>query len=281
MLPYFNSSGEDTNNNNQRDIRATEYSIEIYSDEDFTQFSFPGDGSRTNPFIISGYNFSDSILGAIHITNTSKFVEIRDNHLENLYNGIFISKAESGTVTILNNFVSYCPIGVVLNEVDDVDVFHNRFVFCGSYSVLIDQAHSSTVWNNSFEKSEDYAIYISSGSIGNLVYHNDFIDNTLENDEANSQAKDDGRENLWCYEALEDGNYWKDLGDNEVYYIDGIAEAIDYNPHPGPVIIEHEYKGGGLPFSFPSLIIAIISLVTIRVIHKKNRKQSERSRRKK
>ncbi|MHA1954629.1 MAG: hypothetical protein ACW96U_11865, partial [Candidatus Heimdallarchaeaceae archaeon] len=58
--------------------------------------------------------------------------------------------------------------------------------------------------------------------------------------------------------------------------IDGIAEAIDYNPHPGPVLIEREYMGGGLPFSFSSLIITIIGFVSIRVIYNRIKQKSER-----
>ena len=33
--------------------------ISISSDNDFSSFDFPGDGSFSNPFIIEGYNFSN------------------------------------------------------------------------------------------------------------------------------------------------------------------------------------------------------------------------------
>ncbi|MHA1954973.1 MAG: hypothetical protein ACW96U_13620, partial [Candidatus Heimdallarchaeaceae archaeon] len=100
LFSSFNSSGEDADNNLQMNLCATEYLIEIYSDEDFIQFSFPGDGSRTNPFLISGYNFSDSQLGGIYISNISKFVKIEDCLLKNIEQGIFISKTDPGRVLV-------------------------------------------------------------------------------------------------------------------------------------------------------------------------------------
>lgn len=275
LLGSFNSSSKVTDIDPSTTLSATEYFIEIYSDEDLIQHSFPGDGSKTNPFLISGYNFSNSQLGGIYISNISRFVKIQNCFLKNIEQGIHISKTDPERIAIWNNTFSYCQTGVILNEIEDVDVFHNKFASCGSYSIMINLAHSTTVWNNSFEQSEDYAIFITSGSGENLVFHNDFIDNALKNDEANSQARDDGRENSWSYAVLEDGNYWKDLGEKEIYYIDGMAEATDNNPHSGPVLITREYMGGGIPFSFSSLIIAIISLVSIRIIYKKKNKNSQ------
>ncbi len=57
---------------------SSEAFISICSDDDFSLFSFPGDSSFTNPLIIEGYNFSNSLQGGIYLANISKNVIIHN-----------------------------------------------------------------------------------------------------------------------------------------------------------------------------------------------------------
>ncbi len=181
----------------------------------------------------------------------------------NLDYGISLSQNALGKIIVRNTFFSHCPVGLFISETEDVEVLNNSFDFSDSHSILISKGHNNIIRNNTFEKSSDYGIYITQGSSENLVYHNDFFDNALENDEANSQAYDDGRENLWSSEELKDGNFWNDLESDDIYYIDGNAGSTDNNPHSGPVLYTHTYAGGGTPFPFSILLVVLVGLVVV------------------
>ncbi|MHA1419971.1 MAG: NosD domain-containing protein [Candidatus Heimdallarchaeaceae archaeon] len=251
---------------------SSEAFISICSDDDFDLFSFPGDGSFSNPFIIEGYNFNNSLQGGIYLTNISKNVIIRNCSLDNLDYGIFLSQIDISKISVRDVLFSQCPVGISITETVGVEVLNNSFVFSDSYSILISKGHSNIIRNNTIEKSGDYGIHITLGSSENLIFHNDFFDNALENDLANSQAYDDGRENHWSNEELNDGNYWSDLGSNEIYYIDGIAGSTDNQPHPGPVVRTVSYAGGGTPFPFSTLVIVLVGLVGL--VYRTKKKKS-------
>ncbi|MBY9000341.1 MAG: right-handed parallel beta-helix repeat-containing protein [Candidatus Heimdallarchaeota archaeon] len=248
---------------------SSEAFISINSDADFASFSIPGIGSSSNPYIIEGYTFSNSLQGGIFIGQTTKNVVIRNCSLDSLGYGISLSQIVSGKISILDTSFKDCPIGVYISETSDVDIQNNTYSLSEIHSIHISKGHNINIQNNTFEKSGDYSIFISQGSSGSLIYHNDFFDNALENDEATSQAYDDGRDNLWSNEELQDGNYWNDLGGTDIYHIDGIAGATDNNPHPGPVLVNRSYAGGGdFPFFSLVFVFVVLALVSYKLKNK-------------
>ena len=113
------------------------------------------------------------------------------------------------------------------------------------------QTYNLTVVDNHFENMLLYAISLDFETEDNLIYHNNFINCSTY---YTNYCVDNGVDNYWYSETLQEGNYW----DNWVsgyYYMEGSAGSYDKYPLGSLYVIPE--------FNSSTIIISIISLLTL------------------
>lgn len=88
---------------------------------------------------------------------------------------------------------------------------------------------------NLLENNKAFGVFLDSDSDDNIIHHNNFIDNNLDDIlvgifDGFSQAFDHGTDNTWYDTETLIGNYWSDWSGTGSYVIDGLADASD--PYP-------------------------------------------------
>jgi len=170
------------------------YFIKVYSDDDFEKYSFPGNGSINNPYIIEDYsitvpenykddNGSPCLVHIIEICHVSKSFIIQNNHLT--------SKVECGNTPIIfiwdisipfvirDNVITgsfHSPIGLCLSGVhSSISQIHNN-LFANCQGIELHNSYGLTIEYNIF-RSCHMGMYISD-SINNTIQNNFFELNT-------------------------------------------------------------------------------------------------------
>jgi len=77
--------------------------IEITNDNNFTDFGFPGTGTPEEPYRIDNYQITDYVTNGIYVNGTTKHFVIINCKIGVYRNGILITNAANGTVTVTNN----------------------------------------------------------------------------------------------------------------------------------------------------------------------------------
>lgn len=156
-IPHFEkivSNEMVTKNLPYRATIQAELSITILSDVDFSSYSFPGDGSASNPFRIE-----DETYPSIKISNISKYVIIRNCTLTYVDRPISISLTAPDSITIINNTLIFSTnpyegsnIGISVHYSDGIIIKDNivggyawAIHFNGSPNCLID---NNTIFNS-------------------------------------------------------------------------------------------------------------------------------------
>lgn len=163
------------------------YFIKIHSDDDFEKYSFPGNGSINNPYIIEGYsitvpeNYKDAngspcTAKIIEIFHVSKSFIIQNNHLTSNVDcgniAIILIWNVSTSFVIRNNVITgsvHKPTGLWLSGVNSSlsQIHNNLFTNCKGISLY-----------NSYGLSIEYNIFRSC-HIGMEIY--DSINITIQN----------------------------------------------------------------------------------------------------
>ncbi len=203
--------------------------IDINSDGDFITSGFPGIGTETDPYIIEGYSINTTDQYGIRIEYTSSFFIIRNCYVDAENYGISIYSTTEGTATIINNTCTNSLYGIILRYSSGANITNNTCTNNrgGGGISLSSSSCSCLVKYNLLQENEGFGVQISRSSDGNIIHHNNFVDNNIWSD---SQAQDDGKKNQWYDPELKEGNYWSDLGTKCTYKIDGKANSIDMYP---------------------------------------------------
>lgn len=160
-------------------------SIEIEgADRDSTIIDGSGKGDviyvTANNVSIKNFNIRNSSISifdaGIKLFNSYNSI-LENNNVSNNRNGIFLVHSNNNTIT--KNKVAFNKFGIVLSE----------------------ESNQNIVKNNSILYNDDTGINIDSSSNNNKIYHNNFINNTI-------QASDYGSNNLWDNGYPSGGNYW-------------------------------------------------------------------------
>lgn len=156
---------------------TTNNTIEINSDEDFLNYSFEGDGTVSNPYIIEEQFISSEDTYAISITNTSKYFIIRDCYIaDNFEYGIYLKDVKNDTASILNNLIfGHGIAGVSLSSCDQVRIENNLFTE-NAKGINLENSNYCTINNNTISVSE-YGINICDGD-NNLIVNNTLKENS-------------------------------------------------------------------------------------------------------
>jgi len=211
------------------------------------------------------YDSSDNVIDGNTFIDNWKGVDIEGHSSSNIINGnIFVDNAFVGIFlsTASNNLLSGNTItnnyhGVLLQVNSNKNtiienIFKNNFY--GFY--LYASSNNNIICGNTLIKNENgIRLYDSSG---NLIYHNNIIDNT-------EQAYDDNpSENYWHHPDLLEGNYWSDYpgfddgsgSDKHAIAGDGIGDT--HIPWPSQDYDYYPLMAPWMPF--PRIITAIVEI---------------------
>jgi parallel beta-helix repeat protein len=170
----------------------------------------------------------------------------------NKFDGIEILNSNSNIIDN-NTFFNNSEAGIRLRASgDDTDYnnIENNRIGKNNVGIQINRGNENRFIGNSFFKNK-YGINILENSINNIIYHNNFINNTI--------SAYDFSSNSWYNSLLSCGNYWSDYNgtdnDNDgigdvPYFIDGSGNSIDayplmypYNRMPNTPIIDGPTSG--------------------------------------
>ena len=101
-------------------------SIIIWSDEDFNNYRFKGDGSLENPFLIQNYNIKTSNTEGIYIKDTTKYFRIENCLISAAKTSIYIHNVASGTVTVINNECTDSQGGILISSSSNSTIRKNN-----------------------------------------------------------------------------------------------------------------------------------------------------------
>jgi len=111
--------------------------IQIDGNADFLAYNFTGNGTFTDPYVISNWNITADFTHLILITNTDVYFEIRENYLNGInrsFNAVFLKNVTNGL--IIDNIISNVEIGVYLEGAHGNDVVSND-IFDTLYDVSL------------------------------------------------------------------------------------------------------------------------------------------------
>ncbi|MHA2362834.1 MAG: right-handed parallel beta-helix repeat-containing protein [Candidatus Hodarchaeales archaeon] len=216
------------------EIKDLHKSISIRSDGDFASLGLPGSGSVYDPYLIEGFDITDSGSSLISIRDTTAYFRISHNKLKGLstsFHGIEISNATHGTIS--RNVISQNYLfGILIRNASDIEI-SNNFVANNnqgginvylSQGIVIssnaihynngtgiwfrDHVKSSHIFDNTLMKNKGFGVLLgrdhpdeSYTSNNNEVFQNNFIGNSPK---TCTQAGDYGGHNNFS------SNYWDD-----------------------------------------------------------------------
>ncbi|MHA1219351.1 MAG: NosD domain-containing protein [Candidatus Heimdallarchaeaceae archaeon] len=129
--------------------------IYINEDSDFVVYSFPGNGSKEDPYLIQNYSFNNiSPNGySILIRDTTKNFVISNNTLVANNDGIYLENITTGTAIVesntFKNIVYYENAGVEVAYSDGVKIENNTFERY-YYGVWVHSSDETIIQDNSF-----------------------------------------------------------------------------------------------------------------------------------
>lgn len=171
------------------------------------------------------YNYPDYDAGIdIH----SSYNTIKNNIIMNNSNGIFSTYSMSNNYTN-NIFHGNSEYGIYLYSVSNGNNVTSNIFTDNSYGLRIKGSQKNTVTKNSFKENKR-GLYFCCGATNNLVYHNNFINNSMWH------GSDYVGGNHWYNEYPIGGNYWNDYNGNDTY--SGIDQNITSSDGIGDTIYE-------------------------------------------
>jgi len=149
--------------------------ISINGNAGFNNTNFPnngvvsGNGTASNPYVISGWNISAASASGIQIQNTNAYFEVRDCHVYNgslgiptPNDGIDLYNCANGTLS--NNNCSNNVGGIYLYDSSNNTLVNNTCNSNGVYGIVLDLSSNYNTLNNNNCSNNDYGIFLWSSS---------------------------------------------------------------------------------------------------------------------
>ena len=160
--------------------------IIIWTDEDYNFYNIPGEGTQDNPYIIENYNISTESGYGIFISDTTKYITIRNCYINAHYDGIHIENAAEKTILIENNKCEYSQNGIAIigsyyakvinntcenNYQNGISLHHsdysstadNNCNFNGNAGISVLRTYFATICNNNCSGNDFSGIYSKYG----------------------------------------------------------------------------------------------------------------------
>ncbi len=189
---------------------------------------------KENSCYANGY-FSDNPYvdeedtGGILIYGSSN-VLISDNLCENNeLAGLRLTLTTNSTIS--NNSFNDLLYGMVIKQSSSIEIIQNE-ILNGGYGADFSECSDCEISYNLFQEQSQYAVSFANSN-DSVIHHNSFAYNNGDDD---SQGFDEGYNNTWFQKSTLEGNWWSNLGRDDVYTIDGDANAVDLYPLEKPPI---------------------------------------------
>jgi parallel beta-helix repeat protein len=160
---------------------------------------------------ITGFTIQNSMSNVPGIEIKASNNNISNNIIKDTYIGIN-SVGSNHNYLYNNTFISNTMYAIYIGSRSDYNVINKNVLEDNSYGLRIKGSQHNQVVGNEFRNNRR-GIYLCCGSSGNIVYHNNFVNNSVWS------ARDDVTGNVWYNIELNQGNYWEDY--------DGIDENND------------------------------------------------------
>ncbi len=150
--------------------------IDIEYDSNLTDYSFPGDGSVSNPYRIEDYVIDTTMRYGIKIINTTKHILIQNCSIRAEGRAIGVFQTASNTITIDNcTCDSFDRFGLLASYVPKMVVTNNLFID-NEQGINYNSCFEALIANNTFVDN-DIGIRIENNSTygvlsGNYIYDN-------------------------------------------------------------------------------------------------------------
>ncbi len=151
-------------------------SIEIISDDNFTDYGFLGTGTAEDPYIIEGLEIITTEYTGIYIYNTTNYFIIRNCYVDAIYDGIYIDNVADGTATVSNNTCSNnVHDGIKLDSSINSTISNN---ICGNNDyggINLYRSDHSIISNNTCSNNNHYGIRLphsGNSTISNNTFTN-------------------------------------------------------------------------------------------------------------
>jgi parallel beta-helix repeat protein len=209
-------SGNTVTNNTYDGIRLDYSSNSSISGNNITNNSYGILLYSSSNNSISGNNITANELYGIELSSSANDNSISGNNVTNNGNGLYLD--ESSNNTLSENNVTNSDQGIWLYYSSDNIVSGNNIAVSNYYGILLHLSSNNTFSGNSVTNSGYAAIWLSESS-DNKIYHNDFLENTLQ-----VSVYMPGYVNLWDDGYPSGGNYWSDYNGTDANH-DGIGDT--------------------------------------------------------
>ena len=126
--------------------------------------SWNGDGSQSNPYILSNYSFKGTSHSRwISIRNTDLYFSVENCSFENISYGIYLENVTNGILK--DNKVSEANVCVNLVRVTNLSIINNTFESFGIYGLYTSFSSNVTFLKNKIIGSEDFSSSESRGIV--------------------------------------------------------------------------------------------------------------------
>ncbi len=159
----------------------------------------------------------------------------------------FVLDRRSG-VTIKNIHITGFDWGIWLSNADGNTVSRNNITNNYNGISLTSFCNDNTIKENNITNNSVFGIYLGGDSFGNIIYHNNFIDNQYKH--AYSQLQ-----NTWDNGA--EGNYWSNYTG-----VDADEDGIGDTPYKIEEANQDRYPLMAIIPEFPSLIVLPLFMIT-------------------
>ena len=136
-------------------------SIEILSDDYFSNYSFSGVGTELDPYLIENYNITTSNNSGILIHNTSKYFKIQNCLIGAGSSGINIENITTNTAIIENNICfSNSFVGIIARDAPNTLIMNNTCNYNNYYGMRIIDCEYSEIISNYCKKNSQGGITV-------------------------------------------------------------------------------------------------------------------------
>ncbi len=175
----------------------------IISDNNFTDYGFSGTGTRSDPYMITGYNIITATSYGISVKGTTKHFVISNCYIETVGYGISFESVTSGTATIYNTtlnennwegiYLDYSPSVKIINSTMTNNAFNGINLYYSPGAIIINNTLSDngggrgiTIWHSTNSTLTNNAFYNCGVHIEDISLTN-YLNFSFENNWVNGK----------------------------------------------------------------------------------------------
>ena len=171
--PSLVADGNITSEDKEYTLNYTPHApIEITSDDNFTDYGFPGEGTDINPFRIEYLHIQAEVLYGIYIEYVTAHFVIQDCLIEDPSYGIYLYGISWNSCRIDHNVINNVYTGIYVYSVHNGTFFDNT-INAKTMGINIASGGYLAVINNTISNSEVRGIFIDSHA-GTIITGNKF-----------------------------------------------------------------------------------------------------------